>query len=87
LIQLKFSIIQKRWKRSIKATRTSKRGAKTVVFTCPGCMKTFEKNYPDMGVELVHSTQFLTRLGTMKRNLKEAAEKAELDVYEENTFF
>lgn len=37
--------------------------AKTVVFTCPGCMKTFEKNYPDMGVELVHSTQFLLRLG------------------------
>ncbi|MGB2842877.1 MAG: heterodisulfide reductase-related iron-sulfur binding cluster [Halobacteriota archaeon] len=41
-------------------------GAKTVVFTCPGCLKTFEKNYPDMTVELVHSTQFLTRLGNMK---------------------
>jgi len=41
-------------------------GAKTVVFTCPGCLKTFEKNYPDMAVELVHSTQFLTRLGNMK---------------------
>lgn len=41
-------------------------GAKTVVFTCPGCLKTFEKNYPDMSVELVHSTQFLTRLGNMK---------------------
>ena len=41
-------------------------GAKTVVFTCPGCLKTFEKDYPDMDVELVHSTQFLTRLGDMK---------------------
>ncbi len=41
-------------------------GAKTVVFTCPGCLMTFEKNYPDMGVELLHSTQFLTRLGGMK---------------------
>jgi Fe-S oxidoreductase len=41
-------------------------GAKTVVFTCPGCLMTFEKNYPDMGVELVHSSQFLTRLGDMK---------------------
>jgi Fe-S oxidoreductase len=41
-------------------------GAKTVVFTCPGCLMTFEKNYPNMGVELVHSTQFLTRFGNMK---------------------
>ena len=52
-----------------------KSGAKTVVFTCPGCLKTFEKNYPDMGVELVHATQFLTRLGNMtlkKENLKAA---------------
>ncbi len=49
-------------------------GAKTVVFTCPGCMKTFEKDYPDMGVELVHSTQFLTRLGNM--NLKKDDLKA-----------
>ena len=40
-------------------------GAKTVVFTCPGCLMTFDKNYPDMGVELVHSTQFLTRLGNI----------------------
>jgi Fe-S oxidoreductase len=66
-------------------------GAKTVVFTCPGCMKTFEKNYPDMGVELVHSTQFLTRLGTM--NLKREDLKAayhdpchlgrDLGIYEE----
>ena len=68
-----------------------KSGAKTVVFTCPGCMKTFEKNYPDMGVELVHSTQFLTRLGTM--NLKKEDLKAayhdpchlgrDLGIYEE----
>jgi len=41
-------------------------GAKTVVFTCPGCLMTFKKNYPDMAVELVHSTQFLTQLGDMK---------------------
>jgi len=68
-----------------------KSGAKTVVFTCPGCMKTFEKNYPDMGVELVHSTQFLTRLGYM--NLKKEDLKAayhdpchlgrDLGIYEE----
>ena len=66
-------------------------GAKTVVFTCPGCMKTFEKDYPDMGVELVHSTQFLTRLGNM--NLKKDDLKAayhdpchlgrDLGIYEE----
>jgi Fe-S oxidoreductase len=66
-------------------------GAKTVIFTCPGCLKTFEKDYPDMGVELVHSTQFLTRLGTM--NLKEEDLKAayhdpchlgrDLGIYEE----
>jgi len=41
-------------------------GAKTVVFTCPGCLMTFEKNYPDMAVKLVHSSQFLTRLENMK---------------------
>jgi len=68
-----------------------KSGAKTVVFTCPGCMKTFEKDYPDMGVELVHSTQFLTRLGNM--NLKKEDLKAayhdpchlgrDLGIYEE----
>ena len=66
-------------------------GAKTVVFTCPGCMKTFEKDYPDMGVELVHSTQFLTRLGNI--NLKKDDMKAayhdpchlgrDLGIYEE----
>jgi len=38
-------------------------GAKTIVFTCPGCLMTFKRNYPDMGVELAHSTQFLTRMG------------------------
>jgi Fe-S oxidoreductase len=43
-----------------------KSGAKIVVFTCPGCLMTFKKNYPDMGVELVHSTQFLARLGNIK---------------------
>ena len=66
-------------------------GAKTVVFTCPGCLKTFEKNYPDMGVELLHSTQFLTRQGNM--NLKKEDLKAayhdpchlgrDLGIYEE----
>ena len=66
-------------------------GAKTVVFTCPGCLKTFEKNYPDMGVELLHSTQFLTRQGNM--NLKKEGLKAayhdpchlgrDLGIYEE----
>ena len=68
-----------------------KSGAKTVVFTCPGCMKTFQKNYPDMGVELVHSTQFLSRLGNI--NLKKREMKAayhdpchlgrDLGIYEE----
>ena len=68
-----------------------KSGAKTVVFTCPGCLKTFEKDYPDMDVELVHSTQFLTRLGNM--NLKKEDLKAayhdpchlgrDLGIYEE----
>jgi len=68
-----------------------KSGAKTVVFTCPGCLKTFEKNYPDMGVELLHSTQFLTRQGNM--NLKKEDMKAayhdpchlgrDLGIYEE----
>jgi len=66
-------------------------GAKTVVFTCPGCMKTFEKNYPDMGVELLHSTQFLTRLETMnlkKKDLKAAYHDPchlgrDLGIYEE----
>ena len=66
-------------------------GAKTVVFTCPGCLKTFEKDYPDMGVELLHSTQFLTRQGNM--NLKKEDLKAayhdpchlgrDLGIYEE----
>nr|QNO52512.1 dihydromethanophenazine:CoB--CoM heterodisulfide reductase subunit D [Methanosarcinales archaeon ANME-1 ERB6] len=68
-----------------------KSGAKTVVFTCPGCLKTFEKNYPDMGVELLHSTQFLTRQGDM--NLKKEGLKVayhdpchlgrDLGIYEE----
>ncbi|MDI6810076.1 MAG: heterodisulfide reductase-related iron-sulfur binding cluster [archaeon] len=49
---------------NIEAIKRS--GANTVVFTCPGCLNTIEKDYPDMGVELVHSTQFLTRLGNMK---------------------
>jgi len=68
-----------------------KSGAKTVVFTCPGCLKTFKKDYPDMGVELLHSTQFLTRLGNMnlkKENLKAAYHDPchlgrDLGIYEE----
>lgn len=43
-----------------------KSSAKTIVFTCPGCLMTFEKNYPDLGLKLVHSTQFLSRLGNIK---------------------
>jgi Fe-S oxidoreductase len=27
---------------------------------------TFEKNYPELGLELVHSTQFLSRMGNIK---------------------
>ncbi|MBE0517368.1 MAG: hypothetical protein IBX41_08300 [Methanophagales archaeon] len=49
---------------NIEAIKNS--GAKRVVFTCPGCLMTFEKDYPDMGLELVHSTQFLTRWGNME---------------------
>jgi len=45
--------------RNIKAIKES--GAKRVVFTCPGCMMTFKKNYPDMGVELIHSTEFIAQ--------------------------
>jgi Fe-S oxidoreductase len=37
-------------------------GAKTIVFTCPGCLMTFKKNYPRLNVELLHSTQFIERL-------------------------
>ncbi len=66
-------------------------GAKTVVFTCPGCLKTFEKDYPDMGVELVHSTQFLTRfenINLKKEDLKAAYHDPchlgrDLGIYEE----
>jgi len=45
---------------NIEAIKSS--GAKTIVFTCPGCLMTFVKDYSDMGVELVHSTQFLRGL-------------------------
>ena len=66
-------------------------GAKTVVFTCLGCLMTFKKNYPNTDVELTHSTQFLTRLRNM--NLKKLDIKAayhdpchlgrDLGIYEE----
>jgi len=44
-------------------------GAKTVVFTCPGCLKTLKKDYAEFGadfskegIELLHATQFIQRL-------------------------
>ncbi len=40
-----------------------KKGAKTVVFSCPSCYHTFKHDYPEIpGVELVHHTQFILRL-------------------------
>ncbi|MDO8874078.1 MAG: heterodisulfide reductase-related iron-sulfur binding cluster [Methanoregula sp.] len=45
--------------RNIRAIEES--GAKRLVFTCPGCMMTFKKNYPDLGVELLHSTEFIAQ--------------------------
>ncbi len=44
-------------RRNIEVIKES--GARRIVFTCPGCLMTFKKNYPDMGVELLHSTQFI----------------------------
>ncbi len=46
-------------KKNIRAIKES--GAKRIVFTCPGCLMTFKKNYPDLGVELLHSTEFITQ--------------------------
>lgn len=36
-------------------------GFKSIVFTCPGCMMTFKKNYPDLGVNLLHSSEFINQ--------------------------
>lgn len=40
-----------------------KSGVKQMVFTCPGCLKAFKNDYPDMGVELLHSSELINRLG------------------------
>jgi Fe-S oxidoreductase len=45
--------------RNTRAIKES--GVKRIVFTCPGCLMTFRKNYPDLGVELLHSTEFITQ--------------------------
>jgi heterodisulfide reductase subunit D len=37
-------------------------GAQVMVFTCPGCLKTFKESYPDMGVELLHASEYINRL-------------------------
>ena len=67
-------------------------GAKTVVFTCPGCLKTFVKDYSDMGLELVHSTQFLRVRGLSMKVKQQGMEVAyhdpchlgrDLGIYEE----
>jgi Fe-S oxidoreductase len=34
-------------------------GIKKIVFSCPECYRTFKKDYPDMGVELLHISEFL----------------------------
>ncbi|MCW3136110.1 MAG: heterodisulfide reductase-related iron-sulfur binding cluster [Canidatus Methanoxibalbensis ujae] len=46
-----------------------KSGADTVVFTCPGCLKTLKIDYPmqgadlsDAGIELIHATEFIRRI-------------------------
>jgi heterodisulfide reductase subunit D len=46
-----------------------KSDAKIIVFTCPGCLMTFKKNYPEMGVKLLHSTQFLAGLDMKLKKL------------------
>jgi len=37
-------------------------GAGTMVFTCPGCLKTFKENYSDIGVELLHASEYINNL-------------------------
>ncbi|MEM0359070.1 MAG: (Fe-S)-binding protein [Candidatus Hadarchaeales archaeon] len=44
-----------------------KAGAKTVVFSCAGCYKTFSKDYPrllgrELGMELLHTSQYFLRI-------------------------
>lgn len=45
---------------NIEAIKSS--GAKQMVFTCPGCLKAFKHDYPDMGIELLHSSELINRL-------------------------
>ncbi|CAD6494015.1 MAG: Lactate utilization protein A [Candidatus Argoarchaeum ethanivorans] len=42
--------------------KIKKIGAKTMVFTCPGCLKTFKETYPDMGIELLHASEYINML-------------------------
>jgi len=48
-----------------------KRGAKTVVVSCPGCYRAWRRDYPELGVEpdfeVLHLTQFLEREGVKGR--------------------
>ena len=62
------------------AEEIKRSGAKTVIFTCPGCLKTFKKNYPDMGVELLHATEFLARFGNGNGNGNMNLKKADMKV-------
>jgi glycolate oxidase len=43
--------------KKIKAT-----GAKTLITPCAGCYKTFKELYKDLGVEVLHSVEFLKQL-------------------------
>jgi len=37
-------------------------GAKKLVTACPSCYHTFKENYPDMGMEVWHASEFLAQL-------------------------
>jgi heterodisulfide reductase subunit D len=37
-------------------------GAQKLVTACPSCYHTFKENYPDMGMEVWHASEFLARL-------------------------
>jgi heterodisulfide reductase subunit D len=43
----------------------TKKKPKTVVFTCPGCLRAFRRDYPEMGLELgfepLHISEYLQR--------------------------
>ena len=44
------------------AGEISEIGAEKMVFTCPGCLKTFKESYPDLGVELLHASEYINDL-------------------------